>query len=311
MDDLVIATNIQKMVFWYYQKEREVYKEGGIYMNYVLMNHKSNNGMGEKQAREWAECLNEKEFVSVLDIKDMKEFFDNLNEEDVVYLSGGDGTLNHFANDLYGYTPKNQIYYVKSGSGNDFYHDSEDDVVDGIISLNKYLTNLPVVTINGVERRFLNGIGYGIDGETCYQGDVIRATSDKPVNYSNIAIKLLLFNYKPHKATITVDGKVSKFTDVWFASTMKGRYYGGGMMVAPAQNRFNEAGTVSVVCVHKRDRIGTLLRFKSLFTGDHVKKADWCQVFEGKEVKVEFEAPCAIQVDGEVIPNVTSYTVRA
>ena len=29
-------------------------------MNYVLMNHKSNNGLGEKQAREWDECLNEK-----------------------------------------------------------------------------------------------------------------------------------------------------------------------------------------------------------------------------------------------------------
>ena len=110
-------------------------------MNYVLMNHKSCNGLGEQQAREWAEKLTEKEFISVLDIKDMKAFFDNLKEDDVVYLCGGDGTLNHFANDLHGYTPKNQVYYVKSGSGNDFYHDSEDDVVDGIISLNKYLIN--------------------------------------------------------------------------------------------------------------------------------------------------------------------------
>ena len=242
-------------------------------MNYVLMNPKSNNGCGENQAREWAEKLSEKQFVSVLDIKDMKEFFDNLKEDDVVYLSGGDGTLNHFANDLHGYCPTNQIYYVKSGSGNDFYHDSEDDAVDGVISLNKYLVNLPVVTINGVERRFLNGIGYGIDGETCYEGDILRAKSDKPVNYGNIAIKLLLFHYKPHTATITVDGKVSRFKHVWFASTMKGRYYGGGMMVAPAQNRFNEVGTVSVVCLHKRSRIGTLLRFTSLFTGSRRKRS--------------------------------------
>lgn len=279
-------------------------------MNYVLMNPKSNNGCGENQAREWAEKLSEKTFVSVLDIKDMKEFFDNLGAEDVVYLSGGDGTLNHFANDLHGYCPVNQIYYVKSGSGNDFYRDAEADATDGVIPLNRYLKNLPVVTINGVERRFLNGIGYGLDGETCYEGDLLRAKSDKPVNYGNIAIKLLLFSYKPHKATITVDGKVSKFNSVWLASTMKGRYYGGGMKVAPSQDRFNEAGTVSVVCLHKPGRIGTLLRFPTLFTGEHVKKDDWCQVFEGKEVKVEFEKPCAIQVDGEVIPKVTSYTVR-
>ena len=83
----------------------------------------------------------------------------------------------------------------------------------------------------------MNGIGYGIDGETCRIGDIQRATSDKPVNYSNIAIKLLLGSYKLKKATVEVDGRVSKFENVWMASTMKGRFYGGGMMVAPAQDR--------------------------------------------------------------------------
>lgn len=280
-------------------------------MNYVLMNPRSNNGCGEKQAREWAQRLSEKEFISVLEVEDMKAFFDKLKETDIVYLSGGDGTLNHFANNLHGYCPKNPIYYVKSGSGNDFYHDAEDDVVDGVIALNKYLQNLPVVTVNGVERRFLNGIGYGLDGETCYEGEILRTKSDKPVNYAMIAIKLLIHGYHLHKATITVDGKVSKFEHVWLASTMKGRYYGGGMKVAPEQNRFNENGTLSVVCLHKRSRLGTLLRFPGLFTGEHVKKTDWCQVVEGKEIKVEFEQPCAIQIDGEVIPQVTSYSVRA
>ena len=85
--------------------------------------------------------------------------FEECEPEDVVYLSGGDGTLNHFANDLHGYCPKNQIYYVKSGSGNDFYHDSEGDVKDGMIHLNRYLENLPVITVNGMKRYFLNGIG--------------------------------------------------------------------------------------------------------------------------------------------------------
>ncbi len=280
-------------------------------MNYVLMNPKSNNGCGEKNTREWAQRLQEKEFVSVLDIEDMQAFFDKLNAEDVVYLSGGDGTLNQFANKMYGYCPKNQIYYVKSGSGNDFYHDAEEDAVDGVISLNRYLENLPVVMVNGVERRFLNGIGYGLDGETCYEGEILRTKSEKPVNYTKIAIKLLLNGYHLNKATITVDGKVSKFEHVWLAPTMKGRYYGGGMMVAPAQDRFNEKGTVSVVCLHKRSRFGTLLLFPKIFTGEHVKHEECFTVLEGKEIKVEFENPCALQIDGEVIPKVTSYTVRA
>lgn len=279
-------------------------------MTYVLVNAKANNGRGEEQAREWAKDIADAKFVSVLDIQDMPAFFDELSPEDTVILTGGDGTLNHFANDLDGYVPKNNVYYVKSGSGNDFFRDAEADCVDGKILLNRYLVDLPVITVNGIRRRFLNGIGYGIDGETCRVGDVQRATSEKPVNYTNIAIKLCLGAYKKNKATVTVDGETKKYKNVWFASTMKGRYYGGGMMVAPNQDRFNPEKTVSVVCVYKRSRIVTLMRFTSIFSGEHIKYKDWCTVVEGKSVKVEFEYPCALQIDGEVIPDVTTYTVE-
>jgi diacylglycerol kinase family enzyme len=121
----------------------------------------------------------------------------------------------------------------------------------------------------------------------------------------------LLGSYRKNKATITVDGKTTTYDQVWFASTMKGRFYGGGMMVAPQQDRFNKKGTVSVVCLHKWSRLVTLMRFTSLFKGEHVKWTDWCHIVEGKQVKVTFEYPCALQIDGEVIPNVLTYTVQA
>jgi len=275
------------------------------------MNPKANNGCGEQEAHAYGANLKDVEYHSVLEIKDMKAFFKDLKPEDTVILSGGDGTLNHFLNDLRGYSPKNQIYYVKTGSGNDFYRDVEKDVENGRIHLNRYMENLPVITVGDMERVFINGIGYGIDGETCLIGDRLRETSDKPVNYSNIAVKLLLGSYRKNKATITVDGKTTTYDQVWFASTMKGRFYGGGMMVAPQQDRFNKKGTVSVVCLHKWSRLVTLMRFTSLFKGEHVKWTDWCHIVEGKQVKVTFEYPCALQIDGEVIPNVLTYTVQA
>jgi len=280
-------------------------------MKHILMNPKANNGCGEQEAHTYGANIKDAEYHSVLEIKDMKAFFNSLDPKDTVILSGGDGTLNHFLNDLRGYTPKIQVYYVKTGSGNDFYRDAEKDVENGCIHLNRYMENLPVVTVGDVERVFVNGIGYGIDGETCLIGDHQREISDKPVNYSSIAVKLLLGSYKKNKATITVDGKTSKYSEVWFASTMKGRFYGGGMMVAPQQDRFNKNHTVSVVCLHKRSRLVTLMRFTSIFKGEHVKWSDWCHIVEGKQVKVTFEYPCALQIDGEVIPNVTSYTVKA
>lgn len=281
-------------------------------MTYLLYNPLANNSKGDRDARQWATDNNvECELTSLLEIGNMKEFFDGLGEDDDVILTGGDGTLNRFANDVYGYEFKNPVYYVKCGSGNDFYRDNEKYAENGRIDLRPFLKNLPLVTVNGIQRRFLNGIGYGIDGETCRIGDIQRATSDKPVNYSKIAIKLLLGSYKLKKATVEVDGKVSTFDNVWMASTMKGRFYGGGMMVAPAQDRFNDDGVVSVVTLYKKNRLVTLMRFPSLNKGEHVLKEDWVTVQTGHKVTVSFDQPCALQIDGDVIEDVVTYTVEA
>ena len=280
-------------------------------MTYLLFNPLANNSKGRQDAEQWAAENGVKgELTSLLDIQDMKAFFDGLGGDDEVILTGGDGTVNRFANDMYGYEFKVPVYYAKCGSGNDFFRDNEKYAENGRLDLRPFLKNLPLITVNGIQRRFVDGIGYGIDGETCRIGDIQRATSDKPVNYSNIAIKLLLGSYKLKKATVTVDGKTSTFENVWMASTMKGRFYGGGMMVAPDQDRFNEDGSVTVVTLYKKNRLVTLMRFPSLNKGEHVLKKDWVTVQTGKKVTVSFDQPCALQIDGDVIEDVLTYTVE-
>lgn len=282
-------------------------------MKYVLMNPKANNGLGEQDAREWAKCLNEEvTYVNVLETKDMKGFVAGLNPEDEIIVAGGDGTLNHFANDIADLDVKNPMFYVKSGSGNDFYRDNKEYCNElGLIPLNRFLQNLPIIHVNGISRRFINGIGYGLDGETCRAGEELReSSSDKAINYTNIAIKLLLGGYKLKHATVTVDGETCEYDHVWLASTMKGRYYGGGLMVAPNQDRFDEENRVSIVALYKKSRLGTLLRFPTLNKGEHIKYNDWVTTKVGKKVEIKFDQPCALQIDGEVVLNVTSYTVE-
>lgn len=281
-------------------------------MKYVLMNPRANNGLGEQDAREWAKCLNEEvTYVNVLETKDMASFVKGLNPEDVIIVAGGDGTLNHFANDIAELDVKNEMYYVKSGSGNDFYRDNKEHCNElGMIPLNKFVQNLPIVHVNGITRRFINGIGYGLDGETCRAGEEMRMKTTEKIDYTKIAIKLLLGGYKLNHATVTVDGVTMEHDYVWLASTMKGRYYGGGLMVAPLQNRFDGEHRVSVVALYKKSRLGTLLRFPSLNKGEHIKKKDWVTTRLGKKVEVKFDKPCALQIDGEVVENVTSYTVE-
>lgn len=170
--------------------------------------------------------------------------------------------------------------------------------------------HLPIVYVNGITKKFINGIGFGIDGYCCEVGDALKEKSNKPINYTSIAIKGLLFHFKPVTAKVTVDGVTEEFTKVWLAPTMKGRFYGGGMMVAPNQDR-NKIGVVTTVVYHTPSKIKALMAFPSIFKGEHIKKEKMVKVFTGKEIKVEFDKPTALQIDGETIQNVTSYMVRA
>ncbi len=281
-------------------------------MKYLLLNPKANNGMGEHDAREWAKCLTEEcTFVDVVTLPSMANFIAGLQPDDEIILTGGDGTLNHFANDVADVEIVNKIYYVKCGSGNDFYNDNKHRCDEqGKIYLNDMLKHLPVIEVNGLKRRFINGIGYGIDGEVCRVGDEQRGKSKEHINYTNIALKLLMGAYKLKCATVTVDGMTSSYKNVWMVPTMKGRFYGGGMMVAPDQDRFSEDHSVSVVVAHRRSRLGMLMLFPSIFTGKHVAKTKVVSVFKGKNVTITFDKPCALQIDGEVVNDVTTYSVE-
>lgn len=281
-------------------------------MKYVLLNPKANNGMGEQDAREWAKRLTETcNYVDVVSLPSMADFVAGLKPDDEIILTGGDGTINHFANDLADIEVANKIYYVKCGSGNDFYNDNKHRCDElGRIYLNDMLRNLPVIEVNGLRRRFINGIGYGIDGEVSRVGDEQRGKSKKHINYTNIALKLLWGAYKLKRATVTVDGETHEYKNVWMAPTMQGRFYGGGMMVAPDQDRFDENHCVSVVVAHSRSRLGMLMLFPSIFTGKHVAKTKVVSVFKGKKVTVTFDKPCALQIDGEVVQDVTTYSVE-
>ena len=245
----------------------------------VLYNNKSNNGKGGGTARKVGEVWKDKDlvFVDVLSIGDYKEFFAKLEPDDEICICGGDGTLNHFVNDAAaaGYDYANKIYVYPTGTGNDFLNDLGKTVEDAPVLVNDYLVNLPTVTVNGQKRLFVNGIGYGIDGYCCEEGDRQRAKDlGKEINYTSIAIQGLLFHYKPTNAEITVDGETHKYEKVWLAPTMNGRFYGGGMMATPNQDRLNPEHTVTTMVMFGKGKVGTLIAFPTIFKGEHIKKTN-------------------------------------
>lgn len=237
--------------------------------------------------------------------------FAELGSDDKIIICGGDGTLNRFINRTADTSIENDILYFPSGSGNDFARELGKDRYAAPFSIKKYLKDLPSVEVDGKSSLFLNGMGYGIDGYCCEIGDIQRAASDKPVNYTSIAIKGLLFHYKPTNARVTVDGKEYSFKKVWIAPTMKGKYYGGGMMPTPAQDRSAEDGKLSVMIFHGSSVLKTLIIFPSLFKGEHVKHSKHVTVIEGYDISVEFDSPRAAQIDGETVLGARGYRARS
>ena len=220
-------------------------------------------------------------------------------------MVGGDGTINYLINHVDCEALTNKVYLLGNGSGNDFLNDIGEKPGKEIL-LNPYLKNLPTVYVNGLERKFINNMGFGIDGYCCEVADQIKAaTPNKKIDYTGIAIKGLLFHFKPCHAVIEVDGQTYEYDNVWLAPAMKGRYYGGGMMIAPGQDRRSDKLTVVVYMC--RSKLKTLMKFPTIFEGKHVQFTDMTKVITGNKIHVRYSRPCAAQIDGDTVLNVTEY----
>lgn len=279
----------------------------------VLFNPKAGSGSGGQGARKLSTVLpgSELSFTDVTSIPDLGRYLAELDPETTLVLSGGDGTLNHFINDAGQLPPSRKVFYWPSGTGNDFLRDIGMLGATEPVEISRYLRNLPTVTVKGMTRKFLNGIGYGIDGYCCEVGDRIAAKGDKAVNYTSIAIKGMLFAYTPTSAVVTVDGVRKEYEHAWLCPTMNGRFIGGGMMLTPDQDRLaDNPKLVSCLVWHGTGRIATLMAFPSVFKGEHLKYKKNIEILRGRNVAVSFDRPTALQIDGETILDVTEYSVQ-
>lgn len=281
-------------------------------MVYILYNPTSSEGNAREYVNDAvAKFAGEKvETKSVFDVGDYKDFFSGISKEDKVVFLGGDGTLNCFLNSMKGTKIENEIYLFKAGTGNDFLRDIYDGVPeDGtMIQINEYIDNLPVVTINGKDYLFLNGIGFGLDGKCCSVADDLKAEGKTNINYTAIAIKLMAFQYKPTNATVIVDGVETKYNKVWISPIMNGRYYGGGMKVTPDQDR--KSDEISTCIFFGTGKLKTLMYFPKIFEGTHVNIKNYIKVMSGKEITIRLEQPQDAQIDGETIRDVLEISAR-
>ena len=275
---------------------------------YVIYNPLAGNGNAEEDAKLLQMVLDKDlEYYDITRITNYTAFLSSMEKDDYLVIVGGDGTLNRFVNDTNSIEIPQEIVYFPSGSGNDFARELRTN--GNPIMITQYLKDLPSVEVNGKRYRFINGVGFGIDGYCCQEGDELKKIPGKKPNYTAIAIKGLLFHFSARNAKVTVDRKMYAYQKVWIAPTMHGKYYGGGMIPTPEQDR--SSGKLSLMLFHGAGRLRTLCVFPSIFKGKHIKHKNMVAVHTGQEITVEFDRPTPLQIDGETVLDVTKYTARA
>ncbi len=249
-------------------------------------------------------------FNDVIKIDNKLSFLEGMTKNDKLVIMGGDGTLNHFVNSIDDREWDFPIYCYAGGTGNDFLNDTVGNDDGGIFQINDYIRFLPTVTVKGETYKYLNGVGFGIDGYACEVGDEVKSKGKNP-NYTKIALGGFCGKFKTVHAKVTVDGEKYEFDNVWLAPAMNGKFYGGGMQIAPMQDRKNPEHTLTLVILTCKSALTLLPIFPSVFKGKHVKYEKYVKFFTGKEIEVEFDRPTALQIDGETVREVTSYKAYA
>lgn len=272
----------------------------------ILYNPISRNGANtsvvEKLARKMKRKHEEVRVLSLLEIEDSKEFLSSLDADTKIILVGGDGTLNRIANQIAGLEKIPEVYLYKAGTGNDFRRSIKKR--GKITQIDQYLLNLPKVKYNKKQRYFLNGVGLGFDGLVCQIVEESKNKKTKRNFYASVFAALK--QYQPIDCEVEVDGVTKKYKKAWLVSIMNSKYFGGGMKIAPKASRTDEC--LYTVIVHGISKHKLRLLFPLIYLGWHTK-IKGVTIIKGKEVIVKSNEPTYLQVDGDVVENLTEIKV--
>lgn len=217
-----------------------------------------------------------------------------------IYSVGGDGTLNEVLNGMIG--TSSSLAVIPSGSGNDF--------IKSICNYSKKenLSKLLCDTINGREkiidigrvneRFFLNISSIGFDAEVAYSAVKLKKI---PFITGSIAyilgIFITLLKYKSYDLEIFIDDKHFKFNSL-MAVIANGKYYGGGIFVAPEAEI--DDGLFDICLIERVSRLKILALFPKVINGTHAEIKE-VSFHRGRIVKIISEKDITFNIDGEIM----------
>ncbi|HTT98131.1 MAG TPA: diacylglycerol kinase family protein [Rhizomicrobium sp.] len=229
---------------------------------------------------------------------------------------GGDGTINEAVNgffDINGQISPDAVFAcVTSGTGGDFRKSFgiEAGADAAVAHLKKAsaraidVGRLSCLTQKGEPqvRYFANIASFGMSGmvvDSVNRARIAKLFGGKFAFAFHSAVDLL--TYRDRVVRIMVDGEYDEIAPVSTVAVANGRFFGGGMKIAP--NAALDDGMFDVVILGKAPKGEAMASMKLLYTGEHIEKP-YVRVLRGRKVVAVPVAetrgkPVLIETDGE------------
>ncbi|HVY27621.1 MAG TPA: diacylglycerol kinase family protein [Polyangiaceae bacterium] len=229
-----------------------------------------------------------------------------------VVLVGGDGTLNDA---VQGFLESDgrvaqgpDIGLIPSGTGGDFRRtfqlgDSVEEAAARILSASPRPLDLGLLTVashdgQSLRRAFINITSFGIGGLT---DRIVNSTpkwmGGKAAFFTGTLRAMLVYKNAPVR--IRVDGKLWLESPVFNVALANGRFFGGGMMIAPEADPAD--GLLDIVALADLSKLQASLLSQSIYDGKHLSRPG-VSVTRGRVVEAEPLAASTevlIDMDGE------------
>ena len=232
---------------------------------------------------------------------------------DATVVVGGDGTLNEVVQaylDERGEPREGPpLGVIPSGTGGDFRKTLELDrdlerSVERFVASEPRPFDLGILEATGhdgqpLRRAFLNITSFGLGGLV---DRVVSAgpkwLGGKPAFFLATLRAILVYQNAPVR--VRVDGAVWLESPIANVALANGRFFGGGMQIAPQADPTD--GLLDVVAVGDLTRLGTMALAQDIYSGAHLRRPDVTHT-RGSVVQAEALVPGAevlIDMDGEV-----------
>jgi diacylglycerol kinase (ATP) len=283
-----------------------LYFENGVdSLYYILCNPTAGGGRASETLKKLEAHMKEKGLAYEVGLSQYHKHSMQLVQDAVakgyrsIFTLGGDGTVFEAVNGLAatGLLDEVSVGFLPGGTGNDFTRSLQAtrDPVEAFEALRSgRVVQADLWKADGLY--FINVFGLGLDTDLAGWAEKTKKLLKGMPAYI-LALFLTLFGYKFKKIKLTVDGKVME-REVVVLTASNGRYYGGGIDVAPDAHFAD--GKLELVIINKVAKVRIPGLLAKYIVGRHIKEIKECEYIRAESITIESVMQISCETDGEI-----------